>query len=282
MNHELAQLFFGKSLQVVEWNGKNYLNVDMTTIQGIKRAKELQLLDYMSVGNVMIVSPQLNVILQQLLSSSSSQSKKGRLIVWMRHPIHRIVQQYTLMTTPGQSQFNPTIASMSLLEYVTSSHCENNIITRTLTNTISEEEIILQQDHLLLAKDILKQKCFIGLYDQLSESLDRLERLFHWKPTTNTILTKPFAQLNECHDVHIEKLQLQKQRQQYPEENSEVWNAILEKNYMDMELYKLSQQLFIDQGRLYFKFRQQIHHHRVPPSNTNHQYEGHFPSDGYT
>ena len=273
-------MWYGKSLQVVEWNGKNYLNVDMTTIHGIQRAKDLQLLEYItSVGNVMVVSPHLNLVVQQLLSSSNNK-KRGRLIVWMRHPIHRIVQQYTIMTTPGQPQFNPTIASMSLLDYATSHYCQDNIMTRALTTSTEKDEIILQQDHLQLAQDILKQKCFIGLYDQLSESLDRLERFFHWKPTTNTILTRPFAQLNECHDVHIEKVQ--KQVVQYPKENSKEWNAILEKNYMDMELYKLSQQLFVDQGRLYYKFRQHIHHHRLPPSNTNPNYKGQFPSDGYT
>ena len=143
-------------------NGGGVLNVDTTTPDGIKRAKDQQIIQSHLVDVVFTPLPREASILFDNLH-------RARLFTFLREPTERIISIHYHRRL--------TIASRETLEEFVRSH-EDNWMVRSLTGYTSG---YIGKRHLNLSKEILKKKFLIGLLDQKTESLLRFERYFGWK-----------------------------------------------------------------------------------------------------
>lgn len=219
------------SLEVVQVGKGNYINVDTTFLGGLKRAKQLNL----------VASKRADVIISPYIFETSdifSQTSRGRMFAFIRHPIERCASMYAYKKT-----IDPEIASMSLLDYARSGRVENNWMTRFLSNQLQGE---ITFDHVVIAKEVLRTKCLIGLKEFLWASIKRYEFFFDWK------YDKDPAKQYECRKKKLlEDIDLNEFEQPKVEEGTQEWTMLLWQNKFDMKLYKYAQELFKEQISLF-------------------------------
>ena len=169
--------------------------------------------------------------------------RKGQLFILLRHPVQRIVSKYFFMTkAKWENSYREPVASMSFREYTSSKYCDSNWVTRRLVNKMQGE---LNEDDLILAKEILRRKALILLMDDLVESMERLRIYFDWHREVlndeQVFCVNKFTQTDPM-NVNHEKIHV--------EPNSLEWNTIRDKNLMDIELMKFAKQLYAEQGEV--------------------------------
>merc|ERR1740124_30473 len=227
-----------ETLQVFEiLSGELYVNVDTTTKHGIQRAKKLQLAEK-GIADIMI-SPQLHSFSSSIFSSFH----KGRLFALFRHPIDRSVSMfYYLSGASWDPMYNPELKMMSIVEYAKSSSVENNWMTRFLIN---KQRGKLKKEDMLVAKEILRTKCLVGLYEDIQNSLKRFHEYFGWSQTASK------EHISQCRSAVVEagderlitpKLEL----------NSKEYNSLVQINLYDLELYEYVKRLYKIQGEQIF------------------------------
>jgi hypothetical protein len=108
------------------------------------------------------------------------------LIVTFRHPVERAVAMHNYMTkATWDPHYNPSLASMTLEEYALGENIENNYVTRLLLDKHGGR---LTKDDLAVAKEILRRKAVVGLYENMEESIQHFNRYFSWTPIAdNTV-----------------------------------------------------------------------------------------------
>lgn len=204
-----------------------YVNVNTDSKEDIERAKRLKLAES-NLADV-IISPQL------LLSSSIFTSEhKGRMFTLLRHPIERAHHMYYVKRNRRDE-----VASMSIQEYSTSPHMENNWLTRFLSG---KQTGALTDHDLKVAKEVLKRKCLIGLVDNIDESINRFIEYFNFKSSKDNT--------QQCHNNVINDAMQNNNFGEAVTENSDDWNALLKRNVYDMQVYNYAVQLFEEQGIL--------------------------------
>jgi len=164
--------------------------------------------------------------------NGSRPPKRGRMFTMLRDPLLRTVDMwYTHKKEEGDID----------LETYLKNHFDNNWMTRFLINDFSSP---LTQDHLELAKTVLKEKCIIGLDDAKDESFQRFNYYFQWDTLSfdtqrciDGVLNSPGYE----HDV------------QYPKEYSYEYELLVMRNHMDAYLYRYAVDLFDEQRKTYFK-----------------------------
>lgn len=116
-------------------------------------------------------------------------------------------------------------------------------MTRWLSNARSGD---VTKQHLNLAKEVLRTKFVVGLFPNLEKSIEHFEKYFGWQ-----IVNRPYRK--KC----VEEL-ISVGANRHTTLNEEIttdsrgYNALREKNQLDMELYRYAQQLFHEQSE-YFK-----------------------------
>ena len=204
-----------KSIQVF---GRSFINVDTTSVKGIARAKKLNLVP--SGLPDVIISPLFFQVVQELYSKQ----RTAKLIVTLRHPVQRVVALYNYITKiPGA---NPKLAKMSLDEYVLSKYIENNYMTRLLTN--KPGGTLTSQD-LNLAKEILRRKAIVGLYEELEKSIEHINKYFSWTPLSPNAI--------QCQTRSITE-DLKKEMQPQLDAGSTAYMLIINQNQFDLRLFE--------------------------------------------
>jgi hypothetical protein len=164
------------TLKPIQIYGNSYVNVDTTTEAGIAHAKKMQLVPS-SLPDV-IFSPLFTEAVEQLYSPQ----RTAKLIVTFRHPVERAVAMYHYRAKatwdPG---YDPKLSSMTLEEYVLGNNIENNYVTRLL---LDKHGGSLTPEDLAVAKEILRRKAVVGLYDNVEESIQHINRYFSWTPVS--------------------------------------------------------------------------------------------------
>jgi len=136
-------------LRVHRFNGRNYINIDTTTLEGIQRAKDLKLTSS-DITGVVIVSPFIREV-----SDIMTEDNFGRIFAFFRHPIERELER-------GKN-----------------GKFEDNFLTRFIINKPEGE---LNFVDLGQAKIIIWEKVVVGLLDEnLDESVNRMVAYFGWK-----------------------------------------------------------------------------------------------------
>jgi len=220
-----------KTVEVFKQNDVSYVNVDTTYIAGIERAKEINLLD--SNKAEIIISPYLHPI-----STLFEPQHRGRVFGMFRHPIIRAVARYEYMKT-----VNPEIEAMTLVEYASSPKIENNWMTRFLTGKLQGEVTL---EHMVMAKDMMKQKILVGLYDKMWASVKRFEEYFKFKYIKNSQVQYECRQ--EALALNVDGA---KSSNLTIKEGDHVWTLMLWQNKFDSKLYTYAQELFEEQSSLF-------------------------------
>jgi len=240
------QEFDTESLQVVNTNNGQYVNVNTHTTNGLLYAKQLKLMDNADDVNIDVLSTPLFYESLNILFSSSSipsvelekndeQRRRIRMITFIRDPVERVLSLY--------NQYNKD--NTSLLQYLKDNNVQDNYMTRLLVNKLSsKDKKELTKDDLIEAKQILFQKCIIGLYNEKSESVDRFKKLFHWKFVNDD---------SKCATDDFVKWQYDTNDNEFEmvDEDSEDYALLVSRNVYDVELYQYAKDLFIEQGSLF-------------------------------
>eukprot|EP00568_Trieres_chinensis_P003165 CAMPEP_0183294540 /NCGR_PEP_ID=MMETSP0160_2-20130417/2844_1 /TAXON_ID=2839 ORGANISM="Odontella Sinensis, Strain Grunow 1884" /NCGR_SAMPLE_ID=MMETSP0160_2 /ASSEMBLY_ACC=CAM_ASM_000250 /LENGTH=218 /DNA_ID=CAMNT_0025455885 /DNA_START=15 /DNA_END=667 /DNA_ORIENTATION=+ len=213
-------------LEIVQKPYGNFVNVDTTTPLGLKRAKTLGLAP----------SRIADVIFTPYIHESTilfDPDHRGRFFTLLRDPVSRIQSLYYFR------RMNNGLGEMTLEEFVRGSG--ENWMVRTLTNSMTGS---LNVARLNVAKEILRRKFLVGLFDEKTETLRRIEAYFGWK------FPSPVAQNCKNQLYYFEW----HSRNPHPELKSDdpLTLTIQRMNRYDMELYEYAVQLFQDQEKMFW------------------------------
>ena len=159
----------------------------------------------------------------------------------LRHPVERAASlfsfiQDTQWKQPGSR--NDQFADISIEDFYQKGFAENNWMTRFLTNELSGE---LSEDNLTVAKEVLRQKCLVGLLEEKGESFERMLNYFGWQPKNDDEL--------ECLEKKLEYAWPMKHK--HPKVESGTRALIEEANQLDLRLYEYAKDLFTQQAELF-------------------------------
>jgi hypothetical protein len=229
---------------VMSEDGRKYINVDVTTIEGIQLASQR--------GFATSTLP--NVMFTPLLLDASnyllSPQRKGRMFAIFRHPISRVTSIfYYLQSATWEPTYNPSYAGMTIDDYASSPYCESNWMIRSLRNKMTGP---LTVDDLHIAKEILHQKCIIGLLEYMEESVIRFHSYFKFDTPYEDALNcaiRNFA-IKESGGGGSSKGKQNAGRTNHPmlDTNSATYKILEQKNMLDIRLYEYAKELFIEQG----------------------------------
>ena len=223
---------------LTEDDGNKYVNVDMGSLNGIKRAKDLHL----ATSNVADVIRSPYLYETALLFQGTS--RYAKCFTMVRHPIDRAVDVFRQLKV---SSTNPVFRSMTLEEYARSSFSENNWMVRFLANELDGE---IDQHHLELAQHVLGRKCLIGLTEMFEESMRRFVKYFDWSSKASA---EALAECEKGLEIakHVSEdnfstsmLADEKISKDLYKEGTEIYTLLAEKNSFDLELYKYARGLF--------------------------------------
>jgi len=215
-------------------DGAAFVNVDTSTAKGIHRSKRMGLVESQLAD--VIVSQHLHPV-----ATLFNADQNGRMFTMMRHPIHRAVSMFHYLgVAHWEPTYDPSLAYVSIEMYARSQRAEHNWAVRFLSNELVRD---LNERHLQMAKEVLRQKCLIGLLEEKSESFLRFSRYFGWQPRT--------LQQTECRDRLLHWGWSNKHAHTEVEEGSIVWELLYKKNALDMELYEYAKELFLEQASMF-------------------------------
>ena len=150
----------------------------------------------------------------------------SRMFTIIRHPIERVQSLFYSLSISEH---------ISLEMWARSRRVESNRLTRFLSNQLEGE---LTQNHLNTAKEVLRRKCIVGLFEEKVDSWLRFQRYFQWKSRSKD---------TECIDRYLSYDWKNKRLHPTVEEGSNVWNLLLSQNEFDMEIYHFALRLYEEQ-----------------------------------
>jgi hypothetical protein len=129
------------------------------------------------------------------------------------------------------------VKAMSLEQFATD--VSENWMVRSLTNTMTGP---LTDNHLNIAKEILRRKFLVGLLDEKTESLRRIESYFGWKlpsRVSQTCKNNMFYFEPQSKNVHDPI-----------DPDSKEYEILVNRNHFDVDLYEYAVRLFEEQKNL--------------------------------
>uniref|UniRef100_A0A6S8S394 Sulfotransferase domain-containing protein n=1 Tax=Ditylum brightwellii TaxID=49249 RepID=A0A6S8S394_9STRA len=233
-------------LRVYNVENRAYVNVDLSQTAGIERASDLNLAET-GIADL-FVTPHLHYASHKLLSFPEH---KGRMFTVFRHPIERAIARHSAFIKENQSGApgtNPALAQMSLADFAQSEYSSKDWMTRFLVNkrtgTITPADV-------KVAKEILRKKCLIGLYDKIEESIERIERYFGWFKNNEIERVCHQNQIAAARAQDTEDYMYEVGREESIDVGSEVYELLVNNNVNDMEVYWYAVALFGEQGKLF-------------------------------
>eukprot|EP01082_Thalassiosira_pseudonana_P000486 g1631.t1 g1631 contig10:2473250-2474278(-) len=208
------------------------VNVDTSTPEGIQEARDLHLAD----------SGKVDVIASSFVLSASSlfnANHRGRAFTILRHPVDNAASLFWT-----RKQLRPDLrVKYTLAQYAMQDWYPDNWVTRQLTGTLPHEE--LSQIHLDRAKNILSNKFFVGISDQMEESLRQLKAYYGWQPVPGREHCVPDL-LHGGNPKFVKSY-----NRPLPSRGSDDWRVVANRERYDMELYYFALELFARQGVMY-------------------------------
>ena len=221
---------------VISEDGRKYVNVDVTTPEGIIKASQLGF----ATSNLadVVFTPLLLESSELLLNKNTNM---GRMFAVFRHPIDRVVSIfYYLQSATWEPTYNPQYAAWTIDEFARSPYCESNWMVRSLTNKM---EGPLSPDDIEIAKEVLRRKCLVGLMERMEESIVRFHTYFGFGDevallcSQQTFASKGSSKSNSHSHPKLD-------------EQSETYEILRVKNELDIRLYEYAKELFEEQGKL--------------------------------
>ena len=222
---------------------KNVINVDASSVPGIRRAAELRLAnmtfpDLDRDGKEFVVATSRVNEAMAILTPE----RRGRLFALFRHPVDRAVSKYHyIKIATWERNYRPELANLTLAEFATSRYCYNNWVTRRLVHKMTGE---LVAEDLEAAKDVLRKKILVLLTNDIPGAADRVRRYFGWDSLDLTV------EQENCLQTHIYDEPMNANPHPPLDSNSAEWDAIRSRNLYDIELMSLAQELYEQQGKM--------------------------------
>ena len=166
-----------------------------------------------------------------------------------RHPVQRVTSIfYYLQSATWEPTYNPEYAQWTLFDYANSPYCESNWMVRSLVRKMTGP---LNPEDVLIAQEILRRKCLVGLMEDMEESIRRFHSLY-FRPRyfENNANEEENAAFN-CAIEHFATKGLSQNSHGHPklDETSETWEILAAKNRLDIQLYEFAKELFVEQGK---------------------------------
>lgn len=167
--------------------------------------------------------------------SSNKKKKKARFFTMLRHPVDRASSQFYFLQA-NQGFGNEELASYTIEQYAQSKFVDSNWMVRFLTGKKSGD---LNLDDLNMAKEILRKKFLIGLYEHYDESFDRFMNYFGWrlKGKDQQSCTDKLLFSEEGNRIGMN------QHETFPRDHP-TWNLLATVNNWDVRLFEYAQELF--------------------------------------
>lgn len=212
-----------------------FVNVDVTTTDGIARAKSMGFADA-GLADV-VVSPFVYET-NDLFTSTA----KGRMFTVFRHPVDRAISMfYYIQVADWEPTYRPDLKEWTLSQYAQSGIIENNWMTRQLSDQISGE---LTEDNLKVAMETVRTKILVGLMTKLEPSMERFEKFFRWKFQVNPIPQESCRKQMVSGGSNSNK----KNKREMPKPGDEAWELLAHQNLFDLQLYQYIETLYKDQA----------------------------------
>ena len=233
------------SFQPWPTSNAQYVNVDVTSKQGIREAKERKLV---ASGKVdLIISPDPAFAIEHLFEPT----QKGRAIVLFKHPVQRLVAQfYHQRSATWDVNYRPNFFNnISLEEWAKKRQSNHNQIVKTLTGLQTEDEATAEEDF-QMAKRTLRKRFIVGLYDEMEESVHRFNAVLgidEADTDNRKCMDNYFQDSEDDEDKHSE-------RYEEVDESSEAYQILASNNELDLKLYKFVTDLFNEQKKSLEKY----------------------------
>lgn len=213
-------------LRIEEREDRRFVNVDMSTSEGIAHAAELGLASS-GVPDV-VISPDLNSVLKTF-----NNRNRARIFAVLRHPLDRAISKYY-----ADLGSDPSVAGMTLPQYVRSGghRVENNYLTRYLSGRYGGK---LTVRHLNIARELLRRKFVIGLASDLPATANLFSHTFGWN---HTVATLGLENVDVCYNYILDSLT--DKAPPSVEEGSEGWRLLVAQNWFDLKVYEYAEHLF--------------------------------------
>lgn len=235
--------FIESDLHIISQGDIRFVNVDVTTTPGMEHAGrqglvQSGLVDFIASGKLLEAAEHIY-----------NDQYRGRLFSVFRHPVERMVsmKEYLSKAT-WERLYDPNLANMTMTQYIINKNPMNNPITRQLVNKQSKH-VPLSPEDLVLAKEILRRKCLVGLVDHLEESLLRFQQYFAWKRKDFKWDGREISQ-SECRQQYLIDGRNRNPHERI-EPESEVWGFVARFNEYDVSLYSYIVELFHQQRILF-------------------------------
>jgi len=214
---------------------RKFVNVDMTSSNGITHAKDL---DLASAGVTdVIISGDIHGVLDIF-----NNRNRARIFAVFRHPLDRAISKYY-----ADLGFDTDLAGMTLPQYVRSGghRVENNYLTRYLSGRYGGK---LTVHHLNVAREFLRRKFVVGLASDLPATANLFSHVFGWN---HTVASLGLENVDICYNDIFNALS--NKSPPSVEEGSEGWRLLVAQNWFDLKIYEYAEHLFqlqVDQLKL--------------------------------
>lgn len=206
------------------------VNVDTATPSGILQAQSLNLAD----------SGMVDVIISSYVLSSSAlftQAHRGRAFTLLRHPVDSAASIYMARKVHSKELRE---LDLPLEQYVNQTWYPDNFMVRQLTGVLPG--VTLTEDHLIHAKNILSAKFFVGIVEQMEETIRQLKAYYEWKELPGK---------EGCPKEFVKGSKFRLMGRPKPTRGSEEWALVTGKERWDMELYFFGLEMFAKQSMLF-------------------------------
>jgi len=227
-----------EKLSLIDFEGQQYLNVDISTSQGIERAVQMGFAS----------SNLVDVAISSLLHDSAplfSPTKKGKIFTMFRHPVDRMVSMFYFLQDnvwKAEGTYNKELAEITIENFFLKNMGENNWHVRFLTNQLTKPYV--DEDDFKLAKEVLRRKVLVGLVSEKDASFDRFSRQFGWVAKDGGAM--------ECQKRRLQwDWSLRHPHEVEVLEGNRLWSLISGQNQYDMKLYEYAQYLFEEQQQMF-------------------------------
>jgi len=222
------------ALQVVNVGaGHSYVNVDVSSSDGLLKAKQMGLIES-GLADVVVTS------LVNEVGALFNPQMKVRMFALVRHPVERAASLFYFLQDVqwrAPQTFNEHLANISIIDFYRNRMGESNWMVRYLTNQATKA--YMDESDLKLAKEILRRKCLIGLTTEKDQSFARFEKFFGWRLGSDA--DQEYLNSKMQWDWSL------KHPHEEVQEGTELWKQIASHNQYDMELYEYARVLFAQQ-----------------------------------
>jgi len=213
-----------------------YVNADPSDDPGIERSHRLELVGS-GLADVLVSSRLLHV--SELFDE---EHHHGRAFTVFRHPVQRTASTfYYLQNAEWERQYSPELKTMSLSDFAGLESTANDWMVRWLTGKNAE---VLTRSDLEFAKELLRRKFLVLLTDEMKTSVTRLASYMGWSID---------AEMMGCVEQHSTRAGGANKSAQGGggrpplEPGTDDYEALLNINRFDVELYEYAQELFVSQ-----------------------------------